>query len=679
MEELMHKKMKSPMSASEGRRRLLGAAGMLSVVATGLRLGVSWSQSSRSFYADGLSNLMERRKINPSVDEEVSAILRRVITLKKTSLLTRGTSLAQLANPGRLRLGSVDSRAYEIQKSDPAKATQFALAMADTSSTQMLFDELPFLAAAYVLTTDAAVLAKISAQLEEVLTWRPLQRPGWSLYGSKASLPMDGDDGAWLATGLGIAALTATLKILPAGSIDGSLRAEVIRQVAFEATRITDDWNQSVQWFVRDRKPASNQWIVVASAAVLASSVIEGASALSVRNFGVDKLLETLSVLGDEGALSEGFVYGLNWDAPFLYLAARAASEMGDDRLQSHPFLKCFPRWLVQQFQPAHSLVNCFDTYTGARLCYPLMSGNISLVAALSEDSEIIWIRNNIFSKEFQANDLFGLLALGKNASYAREPEAWGSYKRGALVTWRSGWDQGASGVWLRGGHFLDSHDHNDHGHINYIVNGKIVLMEAGTPAYSDPEIGAMFKSVVGHNVLQVGDELEPKKMPAPIYIEYLDREGGSADIDAGAGYAGVKSWRRSVKWNSSELKVVDSVSLVDAQSIIFRWHLGSEERLVISNERQISVTLPAGNITFPGWIGDIPDNLNWNPDARDVLSTPSIKIEINANQPIFADEERSRDHTLKFRIWNRQHTVLIVRTRTPVSDVIIKTLITAG
>lgn len=43
-------------------------------------------------------------------------------------------------------------------------------------------NELPIIAAAYRLTGGEALRKRVLAQLSEMATWSPLQRPGWTLY-----------------------------------------------------------------------------------------------------------------------------------------------------------------------------------------------------------------------------------------------------------------------------------------------------------------------------------------------------------------------------------------------------------------------------------------------------------------------------------------------------------------
>jgi hypothetical protein len=654
------------------RRELLGAAALYGLLATSFPCKAQPGAAPRSFYASGLSTLKALRVSNPAINVSVLRVLARANSITQCPLLKRATSFAQLQNPSGSRLGAIDSRAYT------EKANLFALAMADTSSTQLLYDELPLLAAAYVLTGDSAYSARITDQLTEVLTWKPLQRPGWSLYNGTADLPADGNDGVWLATGLGVAALVTTLQILPPEAIPKSLRKQVVEQISSEAKQIYADWRRSISWFVRDNKAVSNQWIVVASALVIAGSFTNQIQGDPLYEFGVQRVLQSLNAFGDEGAVSEGVIYGLNWDAPFLFLAARAASDIGDDRLQVHPFIRTFPIWLSKQFQPGISLVNCFDTYTGARGCYSLMAGNMSLVATLSQNPELLWIKQKFFGGPLQSIDFFGLLWLGVMSAPDKEPSLWGKYKRGALVVWRSSWDDDASGVWMRGGHALDSHDHNDRGHVNFIAHGKIVLMEAGTPTYSDPEIASMFQSVQGHNVLQVGNNLYPAKVAADIMVRSVNERGGSVEINAGAGYRGVKKWLRKIEWTADRMEIEDEVVLSGPEMILFRWHLGSEQTLSISNANEIFAYLPPGQIVFPGWIGDVPPNVSWIPPKNDSVLTPEVKMTIAANQPIVGSQESDRDHTMKYRFWKHRHTVLVVSTLSPIPAISIKTVVAA-
>lgn len=48
---------------------------------------------------------------------------------------------------------------------------------------------------------------------------------------------------------------------------------------------------------------------------------------------------------------------------------------------------------------------------------------------------------------------------------------------------------------------------------MNYIVGGKPLLIEAGTPGYDNPAIHTLHSTVVGHNVLELEGH-KPKKAP---------------------------------------------------------------------------------------------------------------------------------------------------------------------
>ena len=96
----------------------------------------------------------------------------------------------------------------------------FGLAMSDCGTANAIDGDLPLLAAAYRLTGDKALLARIIAQLEETATWMPIQRPGYSLcVPSPDPVPPDFNDGSWLATGQGVRALADMLEMLPPKSL----------------------------------------------------------------------------------------------------------------------------------------------------------------------------------------------------------------------------------------------------------------------------------------------------------------------------------------------------------------------------------------------------------------------------------------------------------------------------
>jgi hypothetical protein len=632
-------------------------------------------------YAADIQRLRENARHDPALQAQVKTILddaRHLIAT--TPIARRARTYAELANPAppdtTQRMGSIDGRTPAILEADPAKGELFALAMSDTGATGILARELPLFAAAWLLTDDDLFLKRIREQLAEVVTWIPLQRPGWTLYTPKNNLPAGGD-GVWLSTGQGLTALAQTLALLPPRALDPALVSGIHDIMRAENRRIVKDWRERRPWYVRNQAVGSNQWVVpaaglLASAATLLPGPDAGTAATDAEtrrawNLGITSLQQSLDSYGDEGAVSEGFGYGSYWTGNYLYLAARAAADAGDTRLATHPFLKNYPRWLTQNFQPGQNVINSFDNFGGQRGKYHTLTDTFTRQAALSRDPELAWLlRHQI---KYVARDLYGLLILSRPPADEKEPPLWGSYERARSVNWRSAWADDASGVWVRGADPRDGHAHHDHGHVNFIAHGKIVLMEAGTPGYSEPDKRDLYDSVVGHNVLQTGDEKFPEKRhEAPITITKLDATGGDLTVEPGAGYANVKRWTRRVRWNADRIDITDTLSLVAPDTILLRWHLGSENPLAIAPDpgapagEKFTATLPAGRLEFPGWIGNLSDNSIWTPPETDTVETPSVTISVEASHPVRVTQDKAVDHTIKFRRWKHLHTLLQVQ-----------------
>lgn len=635
---------------------------------------VSAEAASGSFYARELDLVRERSEREPEVRRQVDAIIESARAILDRPLVRRAATLAELENPGDQRSGRTDPRTWQIIQIDKRKAELFALSEADKGACHTLADELPLLAAAVRLTGDERLRARLVAQLEEFVTWDPIQRPGWSLHNGTNNLPPDGNDGVWLATGLGLAALCQTLDILPADALPPALRAAIGAQLEREIARSVADWTNKPAWFMRGKASMSNQWVVPSAGLVMAAVTAGLETHRDAYELGVANLLATLAAFGGEGAISEGAGYAMHMTAPFLYLAGRAAAEAGDTRLAEHPFLQNFPEWLALAFQPGENIVNAFDGFSLTRGVYHLFAGNITQLVALSRDPSLGWILRNQIGEG--RRDLYGLLALNISDDITREPPLHAVYDRARWVVWRSGWEKDASGLWIRGGHHADQHDHHDRGHVNFIVGGRPLLIEAGTPGYAHQRKQSYFDSVAGHNVMQVGDELHPVRSPARITLPRLGDTGGEAVVEAGAGYKNVSRWSRRVRWDARSVTVTDEVVLKTPDTVLFRWHLASRESLAIerSGASAFTAALPAGEIVFPGWIGPLPEGSHWTPPAEDRLSTPAARITINADAPLRVGQETALDHTLKFRVQDNPHTLLTVRSAGPVKRLRVET-----
>lgn len=656
---------------------LRAAAFGLAALALSSARGVEPTPAPADF-RQALVTLAEQARRDPALRERIAPLLVEARRIRDLPVVTRAASLEALKDPAPgIRCGDIDARTWVIQKDDPKKAALFGIAMSDLATANLVVRELPLLAAAYDLTGDRSYLDRIAAQLREMTAWAPLQRPGWSLITAAQSLPPDGDDGVWLATGIDLIAVCQTLEFLPDGALPPDVLQATRRQLADESRRVTGDWKARKGWFVKQHKPITNQWVVPCAGLAAATATLGRDAAPEAYDLAVASLLDTLSSLGSDGAVSEGAGYGGHFTAPYLYLADRFLRRAGDGRLAASPFLKNFPTWMCANFQPGLSMVNSFDCWWIGRNAYPLEAPDVAQLAVLSGSPLLSWLLQNVIRVE--PLTAYGLLALAPPPAGVQEPPLWGAFDRACCVMWRDGWSDGASGVWVRGGHALDGHDHWDRGHVNFICRGRIVLMEAGTAGYDSPLKRDRYDSVMGHNVLQVGDDLFPKRSAAPIAVATLDAKGGDVTVEAGTGYPQVTKWERRVVWTADQIEITDRVELKAPDTVLFRWHLASEQQLAISSDKPTAAfaRLAPGRISFVGWSGKPPEGLAWTPPATDVVETPGAAISVEADQPIACSQEKDYDHTLKFRLQKHEHTALAVRSAGPVSAITIRTVIT--
>jgi hypothetical protein len=595
-------------------------------------------------------DLIEQAKSDPNVEEARSTLVQSALEAAKLPIVRRVHSLTEVGH-NRTWL---DGRSEQLE---PEIKEPFALAMSDAAAGNTLAQELPVLAAGYQLTGNPAMLDRILAQLEEMASWSPLQRPGWTLYTPGNRLPADGKDGNWLGTGTNIRAIGDTLDVLTEASVNPDLLKRLHVVLEAEVAGVVDDWETKRSWFIRSDNPYTNQWVLPTEGLVRACLILGVENHRDAYELGVANLSRAMDAHGERGEFEEGFGYAQFTVTSMLH-ASHAMAVAGDRRAIDHPFLKHFPTWLVHHFQPAKMVINCFD----AGGAYDAAEGTrsfLSLTAMCTGDPVARWALANYVSGP--SDDLAGLAAralppVGPEAA----PPLFAVYERAARVNWRDSWDVDGTGVWVRGGHPLDQHDHQDRGHVNFIVRGRPILIEAGTPAYSHPQIMTHYSSGVGHNVLQLGTE-EPEDASdtgktvshpgwqkrggvAPIAVTRLDASGGDITVDGTACYDGLARWTRHVVWDKDNLTVTDEVALVEGteQAILFRWHLGTEEVVEIEGE---------GNSYTVTWS-----------DATVALS---------GDAPLTVTQQRLPDNTLQDHDGNEDakngHTCVVVITEGPV------------
>ena len=544
------------------------------------------------------ASLLDSANENPDREESVALLVEEARQEVEKPLVRR---VHRLEDIGKHRTW-LDGRSKYLE--DEIQET-FALAMSDFGTCNGLARELPLVAAAYRLTKDPAFLERALEQLEEMAGWSPLQRPGWTLYAPGNRLPEDGQDGNWLATGTGVRAISDTLEILPDNAVPVGLTSRLRSLLEKEISSVVEDWETERSWFIRTDNPITNQWVLPTEGLVRACLVVGKEDHPEAYALGVKNLMRALDAHGDRGEFEEGFGYA-SFTVSSLLHTAHAMAVAGDSRAIDHPFLKNFSTWLVHHFQPGGFVINCFDAggaFGAAESTRPLLS----LLAVCTGSPVARWALE--YQLSGPSEDLAGLAAAGlSSVGSDASPPLYASYERATRLNWRSGWEEEASGVWIRGGHATDQHDHQDRGHVNFIHRGRPILIEAGTPSYDHPRMMTHYSSGVGHNILQLGTYFPEDVVKAganavfpgwqkvgcvaPLTVQELDQRGGKASVNCSDCYEGLETWNREVEWRADALQVVDEVRLAaetQPDYLMFRWHLGTEDAVEILSKEGIN------------------------------------------------------------------------------------------
>jgi hypothetical protein len=451
---------------------------------------------------------------------------------------------------------------------------------------------------------------------------------------------------------------------MPEGSLAPGLIAKLHALAEKEIAGIIDDWKTKRTWFARRRNAISNQWMLPTEGLIEACLLLGLDEHREAYEFGVANFLEALNAHGPNGEFEEGFAYASMTLNSMLH-AALAMATAGDCRAIDHPYLKKFPTWYIHNLQPGDTAINCFD---GAHACGATkrMRSLLSLMVVCVNSPEAIWALRNLTGGP--SDDLPGLFArIGLREEKGKAPSLFAHYERATRVNWRSSWREDAAGVWVRGGHKLDQHDHQDRGHVNLIWHGRPILIEAGSPSYGHPLIRANYQSAVGHNALQLGTYYpdEPRRLGkdaplpgwqkrgaiAPITVQRLDDKGAVVTISCQSGYTNLARWDRRVQWRADWLTVKDAVDLKEGETdiILFRWHLGTTNRVTISEN-----------------------------ENRHEVRWPDAKMSLKANAPISVTQVRLPDNTLEGHTpserTDNNHTCIVAQTREPRAALLLDT-----
>ncbi|MFH1742839.1 MAG: heparinase II/III family protein [bacterium] len=559
----------------------------------------------------GWAEIIATIKADDALREEIEVFVKKAKDEASQELICRPYRFEDIGKHRTWLDGRTEALEDEIRET-------FGLAMSDFAACNTLAGTLPLIAAGARFSADTQLKEYLTAQLEEVSSWQPLQRPGWTLFKPGNRLPEDGKDGNWLATGCGVRAIVTALEIM-GDEVDETLRKFLAELLENEIAGVVDDWKTKRPWFVRGNNPITNQWVLPTEGLVRACVYLGVDGHREAYELSVKNLLLALSSHGEHGEFEEGIGYA-SFTLTSMLHAAKAMAVAGDRRALDHPFLRNFPVWAVHHIQPGRMTVNCFDAGNAQ---IPRDNANWRSLLTLLVFGTGSEVANWALWEQFDgpSDDLIGLACRATSPNIERTPPPlFAAYERAAMVVWRDSWQDDATGVWVRGGQKLDQHDHQDRGHVNFIANGKPILIEAGTPSYSNPDMGVHYASGAGHNVLQVGTFFPERPYPvqstpyysgwqppggiAPIAVHRLDEKGGSVLVDCSDCYPDVEKWMREVEWTGRELTVSDEVALKEGTQdiIVFRWHLGTDQVLNIKGKgKEIEVSWSDAIIRLKG------------------------------------------------------------------------------
>lgn len=599
----------------------------IAIAATILLIHIEHSEANKSIY---IHKKTQQLRFKPAAWHDAIAISREDTKSKEilTNIIRQGQTISnepiikRAYNIKDIPANILDKRTNSLKKN----AEIFALAKQDLRDTRKLQSNMEKLSIAFLATRDEQCLQKIVEQLSEVSTWKPLQRPGWSLVSVDKTLP-PGGDGSWLATGYGIWSLVDTLSLLKS-DLPSDLVNDLTTLIECEATNLLKDYKQKKQWFLKAKgAPASNQWVTFFSALVYASLFLEDDKFHDAYEIGVQNLVLTMNNLGTKGDCLEGSEYA-EITADAIFRSTWAMKRIGDTRLATHPFTKKFSHWYIQMFMPGYRLVNAYDCRrykTGSTMPTALALASFDQI-----DEQTAWISQNYF-ENFPQNAI-GLMYAYNYKTFSVEqvpPPKFEYFPSSQILTWRSNWNPAtALALWIRGATSLDSHSHRDTGHISIYNGNENVLIDCGRNTYDTPlSVPGGSKNAGGHNVLQFGAKPSTEKIDAIFSINQIDDNGGEITIDATSAYDQVNSWIRKISWNSTGIiKISDSIEFKatpPANTELLRYHLGNDAKANL-----------------------VMDKTGWQAQYEATAITFASSAPVNILQSLMEDHAGSMEHT---------------------------------
>ena len=519
----------------------------------------------------------------------------------------RGLNAARSLYSRPVRLSEIDPSQLDSRHAAAgANAEQFALAMADCAQSDFVRSAGVDLAVIAAYSNNPEYLRKCLDILSATKDRVPFQRPGWTLYDPGSRLP-PGGDGVWLATAWGIDGVVEMLSVL-GDRVPADLRSELARRLRSEVAQIVRDWAQERPWYVKSRAFQSNQWIEPSVGLVKACLFLRDPELLDAYNLGVQNLAASLARLGGDGAFSEGVSYAAMTSGSLL----RVLDDLrlnGDERCHGFAWPRENWKWWAHMVMPGRQFVNCFDSKMSEMPTWAVRNPLPSMMQAAvsSGDPSAMSIYGRLFPGEASSSvsSIRYLMSLSRRTSGPTSLPNFAHFESQQVLTWRTAWEppsgtQSAMGLWIRGGSPQDSHSHRDQGQVSVYNGDRIILMDCGTPDYSNLEMESKYAGPGGHGTVQVG-ALSPHAAPVdvPLATRRLDESGGEVFINLRPAFPGTVQCDRSVRWSGEGIvEFHDRIKFaneIGPDTVVLRFHTGAVAPL------EVTSTAEATEVKWPG------------------------------------------------------------------------------
>jgi len=383
------------------------------------------------------------------------------------------------------------------------------------------------------------------------------------------------------------------------------------------------------------RAPATHEAATLSRDVILLSLYLDAQAHSAAYEQGVEQLLKVLDRFGRFGELNEGLAHAQTTiDA--VSLATRAMMLHGDERAFAHASWLHMSGWLIHLLQPGRMAVNYGDARGVARQPRKgsSLANSLAGIAWLRQDAIALWALKQQF--DGYPPTIAGYCAsLYDGLETTFEPAPYGYFPQAGLLVWRNGWADDSSGLWIRGGHPADIHDHQDRGHLSFTLNGKPIVWECGMPPVTGDARESEYRSFLAHNVLAI-DFDEPLRASAPLIVRLLDENRGNVRIDGSKCYPALARWNRDVFWRANrEVRIIDDLTfkIGERGSVAFRWHLADTQPVdLVRNQR------------------------------RFIVESEHAAIIIQADEPILVSQSVANDYSLS-NSQQHSHVVLLVES----------------